>query len=296
MQRRHAQLQIIQQAPNDVDRASAPVCPRGGFTLLEWLITIAILGILLSLGSLTFHRAAEASVMAQARNAIVTYAQIARSYALAHRVEAMLVVNPFNGRFEVWYSSPPVQGGPWDPLKMTYAPILDPAARLPQVAEDQPAASVHPIDYQPTERPSPAVDPGESFMDNLTWAAFCFDERGQLVVRTRRIATRTFLYRNGTERPAVERNRLRDESPDLSILLKPDEDLVTDSDTAITSTRGFVISESLKMKVAISPGSLNPYTLVNDWLMQTREGGPYQAFAEAVVLNHFSGQQVLGTK
>ena len=278
---------------------------RRGFTLLEWLISIAIIGILASISTLLFRKAAEGSVLAQARNAVITYAQVARSYALANHVETMLVVNPYNGRFEVWYSNPPRQGGAWnlqpasteaDPGNVdsyAFAPILDPSARLPLLPrDDEPAATVHPIDYANRQT---ATGSAERNMDNLTWAAFCFDETGQLVIRTRRIATRTFHYRDGTERPAAERNRLRDETPDLTR-----SPLVSGSgassgviDTPITSTSGFVISDSLKLRLAINPGASAAADLVSNWLDKTRAGMPYRPFAEIIVLNRFTGQQLL---
>jgi prepilin-type N-terminal cleavage/methylation domain-containing protein len=287
------------------DSGSVRARRRRGFTLLEWLISIAIIGTLASISTLLFRKAAEGSVMAQARNAVITYAQVARSYALANHIETMLVVNPFNGRFEVWYSNPPPQGGAWnlqptategDPGNVdsyAFAPILDPSARLPRLPrDDEPAATVHPIDYMNRQA---AAGNADRNMDNLTWAAFCFDETGQLVIRTRRIATRTFYYRNGTERSASERNRLRDETPDLtqSPLVKGAGASSSVIDTPITSTSGFVISDSMKLRQAINPSTITPADLVTQWLDQTREGMPYRPFAEIIVLNRFTGQQLL---
>jgi hypothetical protein len=212
----------------------------------------------------------------------------------------MLVVNPFNGRFEIWYLNPPPLGGLWSPQpsapaqdpgnvdSYTFAPILDPVARLPRLTGiDQPAAVVTPIDFQARPLPTAADSPE---MDNLTWAAFCFDETGQLVTRTRRIATRTFYMRDRvTPRlPAGSRNRLSDETPDLTLY-----PLVDAGDTPIPSTRGFVISDLMKIRSAIGDNPSDPAALVNNWLSYTREGGPYQAFAQIIVLNRFTGQQLL---
>lgn len=294
-------------------RAGAPSVRhrRGrGFTLLEWLVCIIIIGILASIVTLVFRGAAESSVMAQARNAVITYAQVARSYAIANRIETMLVVNPFNGRFEVWRANPPADGGDWDPLSSgtaaagprytdgyTFAAILDPSARLPRQPNGEPAAAVNPIDYDNLSRPAPAATDSPE-MDNLTWAAFCFDETGQLVIRTRRIATRTFYLRDRvTPRAASARNRLSDETPDLTLpnlSASPKIPLVDQSDSPITSTRGFVISDLPKKKLALSAAGAGPQKLVNNWLMLTRPGQPYQHLAQTIVLNRFSGQQLTG--
>ncbi|HVP11633.1 MAG TPA: prepilin-type N-terminal cleavage/methylation domain-containing protein [Phycisphaerae bacterium] len=277
---------------------------RRGFTLLEWLISILILGILASLSTLLFRKAAEGSIMAQSRNAVITYAQVARSYAIAHHIETMLVVNPFNGRFEIWYSNPPLQGGAWNlqPSAVVpdsgnvdsyaFAPILDPSARLPRIPRgDEPAAMVNPIDYQ---NRLPGMGNTNMDMDNLTWAAFCFDESGQLVIRTRRIATRTFYLRNGSARTPANCNRLRDETPDLTLspLVNATGSLDT-TDTPITSTCGFVISDITKMKQASGASATDPNALVNNWLALTSEGQPYQQYAQTIVLNRFTGQQLL---
>lgn len=273
-------------------------CPLG-FTLIELLVSIAIIVILLSIGLLSFRQIAQESILAQAKNAVVTYAQMARSYALANHIETMLVVNPFNGRLEIWYLNPPVQGGDWDPLSSgvtgvndektdgyAFAPVLDPGAALPLRGDGVPAAAVHPIDYENRD-----LADGEANLDNLTWAAFCFDEEGQLVRRTRRIATRTCYYRDGTPRPFP--NRLEaDASPNLAV-----SPLVEASDTPITSAPGFVISDTSRMELVLSPpGTVTAASLVNDWLRQTRDGGAYRTFAENLVLNRYSGQELVGAR
>ncbi|MFH1418340.1 MAG: prepilin-type N-terminal cleavage/methylation domain-containing protein [Planctomycetota bacterium] len=270
---------------------------RAAFTLVEWIVVMAIVAILFSIAGMAFRGAAASSVMAQAKNALVTYTQVARSYAVANHIETMLVVNPHNGRFEIWHLNPPVDGGPWDPQSggdatvdpektdgYEFAPVLDPAARLPQTPMGKPAAIVNPIDYN--QRP---LNDDDRSYDNLTWAAFCFDEEGQLVIRTRRIATRTYLRRNGNLEPNPNRLEI-DATPDLTL-----DTLVDGDDTPITSTRGFVISDAPLMMKALG-GSFTPASLVNDWLLRTREGEYYRPFAETIVLNRFSGQQLTGAR
>jgi len=283
------------------DGSNDPSC-RGygtarGFTLVEWLVTMAILVILLAAGSFAFRDVRESGILAQAKNALLTYVSVARNYAVANHIETMLVVNPFNGRFEIWHLNPPVDGGVWDPTSTqplltdgyAYAPVLDASAAVPLDSKGRPLAAVHPIDYDDSlYRPT---DPGDENLDNLTWTAFCFDENGKLVIRTRRIATRTYRFRNGTLRPAAQRNRLEDETPDLSLL--PPGPLVDIQDTAITSARGFVISQRLKMDAVLGdqPTAAN---LVNQWLIETRPGGKYRKFAQTVVLDRFSGRELAG--
>lgn len=265
---------------------------------------MAILTVLLSAGSFAFHSAQNSSVLAQARNALLTYASVARNYAVANHIETMLVVNPFNGRFEIWHLNPPVDGGIWDPSSggdaatplladgYAFAPVLDASAALPLGSNGRPLAVVNPIDFNdPTYRPVAAGTDQE--LDNITWTAFCFDENGKLVIRTRRIATRTFRFRNGSPRPAAQRNRLDDESPDLGLLGVGPGILVDNQDTAMTSTRGFVISQGLKMKAVVGtqPTAAN---LVNLWLIETAPGRPYANFADRVVLDRFSGRELAG--
>ncbi len=271
---------------------------RTAFTLVELLVVLAIIAILLTISGLTWRRFSESSVLAQARNAVLTYAEVARSYAVAHRIETMMLVNPRNGRFEIWHLNPPAQGGPWDPLSEThpdgyvFAPVLDTSARLPLDSNGEPAAVVCPIDYE--QRPGSSSDM-ERDMDAFRWPAFCFDQDGQLVIRTRRVATRTYYYPNGAPRPNP--NRLRNGSPDRSLLLSGG--LVmggATGDTPITSTRGFVISDFAKMKTVIDTRTVTSQELVDNWLMLTRPGERYAGFASTVVMSRFSGGQLAADK
>jgi prepilin-type N-terminal cleavage/methylation domain-containing protein len=288
------------------------------FTLTELVASIAIIGILLSISGLAFRRSIETSSLAQARSAIITYAAVARSYAMANHIETMFVVNPYNGRFEIWYLNPPTGGGPFDPLSAgiappltdgyAFAPILDAAARLPIDGSGRPIAAVNPIDFDDTiNRPTDTTLDGPD-MDNLTWAAVCFDASGQLVIRTRRIATRTYTLRSGVPRsPATARNRLIDETPDLSIRSTGGVMVMggVSGDSPITTTRGFVVSDANKMRQVLANFSINPQTLVSRWLRLTREGQfaappngsnqSYAQFATTIVFNRYSGQEVTRT-
>ncbi|MFQ5501467.1 MAG: Tfp pilus assembly protein FimT/FimU [Phycisphaerae bacterium] len=313
MAKRSAAMTSVPQAiGNQTHRASLPLSPirnpkseiqKSAFTLVELLVSVAIIGTLLAIGSFAFRNVREAGALALSKNAVVTFAHIARNYAVANQIETMLVVNPYNGRFEIWHLNPPQQGGPWDPAsggtfgndpRMTdgyaFAPILDHSAALPLDGNGKPLVAVHPIDYDdPLYRPlMPANEPNT---DNLIWAAFCFDENGRLVTRTRRIATRSYHFRNGALRPVSTRNRLLDESPDLA--LRAVGALVDATDTPITSTRGFVISERLRMDAVLGTAP-TPTQMVDNWLRQTRPGAQYAGFAETVLLDRFTGRELMG--
>lgn len=309
-------------------RGPSPRAARA-FTLIELMTVVVIISVLLTLSGLAFRKVTDGNVLAQARNMVVNYAKITRAYAVANRIETMMVVNPFNGRFELWYLASETQGGQSSPLSdcsptpcpdgYRFAPVFDSSARIPVDGNGKPVAAVHPIDFADPDLSNPpatyrptAADPQERNIDNLVWAAFCFDENGRLVIRTRRIATRTFTLRNDTVRPDPDGangplgpNRLRDESPDLTLGPPPLRASMvnggTGGDTPITSTRGFVISDVGRLKVvepfynsesASHPS--NPSDLVNGWLKETLPNHPYSAFATTVVLNRFTGQELIG--
>ena len=185
-----------------------------------------------------------------------------------------------------------------------YADVLNASARLPVDTDGRPRILVSPIDYRDRLN-LPITD--QRKMDHLLWSAVCFDENGQLVIRSRRFATRTFHLLDGSFRdnpdpfsPARTRNRNIDETPDLS-LLDPGLGLPlvmggTQGDTLITTARGFVVSDFTRLRrvVNFSTPSPDPVALVNTWLLQTRENGRFRTFAEPVILNRFSGQRTIG--
>lgn len=283
------------------------------FTLIELMVVLTIIIVLIGISAFAFRKVTDGTVLAQSRNMVVTYAKIARSYAIANRIETMMVVNPFNGRFELWHMNPPYFGGPFDPLSgstdardgYAFAPIFDSSARLPLDGDGRPLAAVHPIDFAdpldpltvngPTYR-SANDDAEDRNIDNLTWAAFCFDENGRLVVRSRRIATRTFTTRDGVARLPVDRNRLIDETPDLTVLAQypPRPQGVGPEDTAITSTRGFIISDATRLRIVAPQYNRIPFDLVTNWLFETLPGGRTREYSTTVVLNRFSGQEMIG--
>jgi len=275
-----------------------------GFTLLELAVVMTIVAILLTLSTFAFRGIRDGGVQAQAKNAILTYAAIARNYAVANHIETMFVVNPYNGRFEIWHLNPPAQGGPWDPFSggditnpqfadgYAYAAVLDKSAGVPVDGTGKPLAAVFPVDYDDIDYRPTLNTPQNT--DNLIWTAFCFDENGRLVTRTRRIATRSFKYRDGSNRPAAERNRIVDESPALVLLEEaPVQPLVTGADTAITSTRGFVICDWGKAEMVVGQAP-TPDDLVTRLLLETQPGRPLKHIAETVMLDRISGQPLAG--
>lgn len=274
------------------------------FTLIELLVVIALMSILLTLSAFTFRNVQESGQMAMAKNAVLTYVSVARSYAIEHHIETVMAVNPYNGRFEIWHLNPPAQGGAWDPFSggmaapftdgYAFAPVLDRAASLPIDSSGRPSVTVFPVDYDdPAYRPTANT---EQNVDNLIWTLFCFDENGRMVTRTRRIATRSFRYRDGTARPVGSRNRLPDETPDLTLReMLPVQPLVTQADTAVTSTRGFVICDWTK---AISQfgTSPTPVELVTALLREMRPGRRYSQLGEAILLDRYSAKALVGDK
>lgn len=291
---------------------------RRGFTLLELAISLAIISVLLVVGSLTFNSARRSGSVAQARNAVLSYAAIARSYAIANQIETMLVINPYNGRFEIWHLNPPANGGVWDPLSSgttpgttdgyAFAPVLDSDARLPVDSSGNPIAYVNPIDYQERSRLVTRQD-----YDNLIWTALCFDESGVLVTRSRRIATQTDIDLGGIPTGVPYPNRIRSindtsinqtYAPDMS-LLDPGLNagalmLVSGNDSLITSTRGFVVSDRKAMENVIGK-TFNVIDLAGDplmtptpvWLFNTRHNREYRKFAEEVLLDRYSGEAMI---
>lgn len=290
---------------------------RRGFTLLELAVSLAIISVLLVAGSVAFTSIQRNRSVAQARNAIVSYAGIARSYAIANQIETMLVINPYNGRFEIWHLNPPVNGGPWDPVSggtappfsdgYAFAPVLDSDASLPTDGSGEPLVYVNPIDFQ--ERYNAPITNAVQKFDNLIWTALCFDETGALVVRSRRIATQTGVGLDGGLVPVTRQNRLRSnddtsvkqaQAPNL-MLLDPTMPgvvvpaLVTSADSLITSARGFVITERRVLESGGYGKSFTAANLANPTdntalLMRTLPGGEFEQYSQRVLLDRYSAE------
>ena len=281
---------------------------RRAVTLVELTVSVAIIGILLTVSTFAFTNARDGSLQALTRNAITAYAKIARNYAITNDIETMLVINPYDGRFELWHLNPPVNGGAWDPLSSgiappetdgyAFAPIFDSGASLPTDASGKPLAFVSPFDYQDVTPTGIRYRPDTPFtvqnLDNLIWTAICFDENGKLVTRTRRIATRTQRLLDGSDR-VPPFNRLRekeyDSPPNLS-LRDNNLPMVTVDDSLITSTRGIIISDRKAMESVIGSNFL-PIDLTQNWLDRTLAGGNFDKFAQLMVFDRQSGEPLI---
>lgn len=212
----------IRCAPSG-ERGGCPRSPRRGFTLVELLVTISIIVIVLGVATTSLRGLGESNILANASSTLVTYAGVARMYAIENQVETMLVVNPVNGRLELWHANPPKQGGEWDIVSggqdlmwlappsppntdgYIFAPVLDSSAALPIGGDGRPLVAVFPIDFDAVgpgpgflplrvdnlAAPNVAAPPQAKFnVDNLCWTAVAFDPHGRLIQRQRRIATR----------------------------------------------------------------------------------------------------------
>ena len=139
--------------------------PRG-FTLIELMVVISIIAALAAITTVVFKSATDGALLAQAHNTIVSYARLARSYAISNQIETMLVVNPHNGRIELWHANAPAGGGTWDPTSRfdpsvgatvtnnpawtegyAFADVFDSGAQMAVDGSGRPRVAVHPIDF-----------------------------------------------------------------------------------------------------------------------------------------------------
>lgn len=301
--------------PGSAHRAGAA---RRAFTLVELLVTIAIIVIMLGVVTLAFQRITDSNALASAVGTLATYAGVARAYAIENGIETMLVVNPVNGRLELWHANPPSGGGPWDPQSSydpsqpadpvdnnpawvdgyAYAPVLDSTASLPTGPDHRSLVVVHPIDA--TEEVAPgtplrATTEGQRSRDNLNWVAICFSAEGRLVQQVRRIATRLPTDYSGAA--VANPNRREDGTPDLARTL-PTAYQVDRGDSLILSTRGVVVSDrkTFEQVFALFNGQPPPQQLVDLWLDETPNtttpGIEFREFKRRVFFGLWSAREV----
>ncbi|MCK6456532.1 MAG: prepilin-type N-terminal cleavage/methylation domain-containing protein [Phycisphaerae bacterium] len=287
--------------PGSAHRAGAA---RRAFTLVELLVTIAIIVIMLGVVTLAFQRITDSNALASAVGTLATYAGVARAYAIENGIETMLVVNPVNGRLELWHANPPSGGGPWDPQSTAfpngyaYAPVLDSTASLPTGPDHRSLVVVHPIDA--TEEVAPgtplrATTEGQQSRDNLNWVAICFSAEGRLVQQVRRIATRLPTDYSGAA--VANPNRREDGTPDLARTL-PTAYQVDAGDSLILSTRGVVVSDrkTFEQVFALFNGQPPPQQLVDLWLDETPNtttpGIEFREFKRRVFFGLWSAREV----
>lgn len=101
--------------PGDAAANRAPRCAPA-FSLTEMIVVIGIIALLAGVATVSWKAATAQSVRSLAINTLTGYIGVARGYAMANRIETMLVINPFDGRLELWRANPPmgqVRNPPW---------------------------------------------------------------------------------------------------------------------------------------------------------------------------------------
>jgi len=282
---------------------SPALTERCAFTILEVLIVIAIVAIALGIVSLAFRKLNDSNRLSVAAGTLTQYAAIARAYAMEHSIETMLVVNNANGRLELWHANPPAGGGTWDPLSDTtinpasangyvYSPVLDSTASLPTGSDGTPTVVVHPIDYDAivdgigTRLRDTALS--QENWDNLMWPAVVFDADGRLVQVLRRFATRLPVDYQGNATALVV-NRRADGMPNVGSVAPNPVYEVDATDSRITSTQGFVVSDRAKYQEQLTTLYPTPLEIVNVWLARARLFSDYVRF---VVVSPWSGREL----
>jgi prepilin-type N-terminal cleavage/methylation domain-containing protein len=81
----------------------------GGFTLIEIMMVVAIIGLTLTLGLPSFYRSIQKEGMGKAESDLVEACQSARRDAIMNNHTAQLVINPVDGTFEVSGAFPRAQ-------------------------------------------------------------------------------------------------------------------------------------------------------------------------------------------
>jgi prepilin-type N-terminal cleavage/methylation domain-containing protein len=281
---------------------------RRAITLPELLVAVAIIVILIGIATMSFRALTDASGMTAAVNTLTSYAAVARAYAMEYQIETMLVVNPHNGRLELWHLNPPRGGGTFDELSSgdgtvpipvnvngyAFAPVLDSTAALPRDASGRPLVMVHPIDFAQEYAPGQFVrdrTDGQATRDNMNWAALCFDASGRLVTRVRRIATRMATDYSGAA--VANPNRRPDGTPDVA-KLTPQTYVVDRYDSLISSTTGFVVSDRVQFeKLFPTTAQQSPFNVLAVWLPESGTlGAQYREFKRKIAFNQWSGREL----
>lgn len=265
-------------------------------TLVEVLVTTAIIVIIFGVVTLAFRKLADTSAVTTAVSTLTTYASVARAYAQENNVETLMVVNPVNGRLELWHEDP----AGFDPYSQQYVPFFDSTVTLPLDSNGKPLVVVHPIDFNvlvdgTTRLRDTVDDPQGRNRDNMNWVAVAFDPEGRLVSRMHRFATRVDVGNPGT--PYIDRygrvsNRRVDGMPDYKREM-PTMYAIDGNDSLIATTRGFIVSDRPKFQAEVRNTDPPPADVVTFWLNRLRTDAELAKFAREVVLNPNSGRDLV---
>jgi len=92
--------------PSEFSASLRPFARRG-VTLPEMIVVVGLISALAVVVSLTTRTFRDGSITSLAQNTLNGYLRVARAYAIANQIETMLVVNPYDGRLELWRANPP---------------------------------------------------------------------------------------------------------------------------------------------------------------------------------------------
>ena len=113
----------------------------------------------------SWQRLSSRQIESQAVNTLVSFASVARAYAIDNHIETVLAVDP-NGTLRMYRRDVETEGGGWIPGD--FQPL---GRELDNLPEGLAAAPIDPIDLDAD------ANPGE------TWVGFCFDSSGRLIQR-----------------------------------------------------------------------------------------------------------------
>jgi len=169
------------------------------------MVVVAIVLLLLVVIGGAYRSVMDANVEAKAINTLTSFASVARAYAMRHRLETVLTIDPNTGQLEMWVwdtvgnVNVPLSDPNFVPpnSRYVYAPILDDTARLPRKGgnlSENLAVRIAPIECDNGTPQEPRDDPNNAAFARV---AMCFDPAGRLVVRNL-----TLVYElNGTQIP-----------------------------------------------------------------------------------------------